>query len=251
MMNRVLLTLFTLCVSAHAFANITLSQNRIYFGPNDRANAVQLRNTGGSAMEYKTSIHFVKMTEQGQIIKVAAPQESKDELAAKMLRFSPKRGVVPAGGKQVIRFSLRRPRDLEVGEYRAVLSIATSIATEKPEDVTLKPTLAYNMPVIMRHGETKASTELQNTRLVMLDQHPHIELTQTLNGNRSLYGNYTVLNKRGDVMGLLNGVAVYTPLSQRKVLIPLNEAPSGDLIVKYQEVSSFGGREEAEASITL
>jgi len=249
-MKYITLVLFTLLIllPTQVFATLTLSQNRIYFGPNDRANAVQLRNTGGFAIQYKTSMHLVKMTEQGQIVKI----EELDNSAIEMMRFSPKRGVVPAGGKQVIRFSIRRPRGLEDGEYRAVLSIGTSIASDKPEDVTLKSTLAYNMPVIIRHGDTEAQTKLENLQLVSLDQHPHVSLTQTLSGNRSLYGNYTVTNKNGDILGLLNGVAIYTPLSQRQVLIPLNEQPeSSDLIVTFQEVSTFGGREEAQANLRL
>lgn len=249
-MKRLTLIIFAILtmVSTQTLANITLSQNRLYFGPSDRANAVQLRNTGGFAIQYKTSVHLVKMTEHGEIIKV----DTLDNSAVEMMRYSPKRGVVPAGGKQVIRFAIRRPRDLQDGEYRAVLSIATSIATDKPEDVTLKSTLAYNMPVIIRHGDMQASTSIENPQVVILNEHPHVSLTQTLSGNRSLYGNYTVTDENDDLVGVLNGVAVYTPLSERQVLIPLNKKVEGQkLTVSFQEISAFGGREEVRATLAL
>ena len=231
-----------------AFANITLSKNRLFFAENDRSDAVQLRNSGGRPMQFNTKMHLVEMDENGGIIRV----ETLDNSAIDMLKFSPKRGIVEPGGKQVIRFKLRKPRDLGAGEYRAVLSITTSIATDKPEAVTLNSRLAYNMPVIIRHGSTEATTELINPRVVYFNNTPQLEVWQTLNGNRSLFGNFTVTNKKGEQVGLLNGVAVYTPLSQRKVLIPLNELYSKDeLNVEFNEVIAFGGSANAQTLVKL
>lgn len=236
------------CISANSFANITLSKNRLFFAENQRSDAVQLRNTSGNAMQFKTELHLVEMDENGTIVKV----EDIDNSAISMLKFSPKRGVVESGGKQVIRFSVRRPRDLASGEYRAVLSITTSIATDRPEAVTLNSRLAYNMPVIVRHGNTNAITQLVKPRVVYFNDAPQLELWQTLEGNRSLFGNFIVTNKDGDEVGLLNGVAVYTPLNQRKILIPLhNISNSDELSVQYQEVVAFGGDASAQTLVKL
>ena len=238
--------IFVFC--GNTFANITLSKNRLFFDEKDRGDALQLRNTGGNPMQFKTELHLVKMDENGGISKVL----DADDSAISMLRFSPRRGVVPAGGKQVIRFSVRRPKDLPEGEYRAVLSLSTSLATDRPEAVTLQSTLSYNMPIIVRHGETSAKTTLENTRLVNSQDAKFIELWQTLDGNRSLFGNFTVENEEGEVVGLLNGVAVYTPLAKRKVMIPIDELVAKEtLTVKYQEVSAYGGIETAESRISL
>lgn len=248
MLKNITVIFILLCTTMQVNANITLSKNRLFFAENERADAVQLRNSGGRPMQFNTSLRLVQMNEQGGIVKV----KELDNSAISMLRFSPKRGVVEPGGKQVIRFSVRRPRDLDDGEYRAVLSITTSIATDKPEAVTLNSRLAYNMPVIVRHGDTQATTELINSRVVYFNNTPQLELWQTREGNRSLYGNFSVTNQDGDQVGLLNGVAVYTPLDKRKVLIPLNKAnPDDQLTVNYQEVIAFGGNVSAQASIEL
>lgn len=243
-----MLLVVLLCISTNASANITLSKNRLFFAENERSDAVQLRNSGGSPMQFSTKLHLVEMDEQGGIIRV----KELDNSAVSMLKFSPKRGVVEPGGKQVIRFSVRRPRNLDDGEYRAVLSITTSIATDKPEAVTLNSQLSYNMPIIVRHGDTSAKTELVNSRIVYFNDTPQLEVWQTLEGNRSLFGNFSVTNDEGDQVGLLNGVAVYTPLNKRKVLIPLNHVTPGDkLHVEYQEVIAFGGNITAQTSIEL
>jgi len=247
-MKNLLLLVLSCMFCSSALANITLSKNRLFFDSKDRADAVQLRNTGNTSIKFETSLYLVQMNEQGDIVKV----ENSDDSAINMLRFSPKRGVVPSGGKQVIRFSVRRPKNLAAGEYRAVLSVSTSLATEKPEAVTLRSTLKYNMPVIVRHGETRAETELQNLRIVEQNDTRMIELWQTLDGNRSLFGNFTVEDKTGQVVGLLNGVAVYPPLNKRRVLIPLTvDTFEKDLVVNFQEVATYGGIEKAEALISL
>lgn len=248
MLKHLTMLLVLLCTSMHAFANITLSKNRLFFAENERSDAVQLRNSGGRPMQFMTKLHLVEMDENGGIIRVDELENS----AISMLKFSPKRGVVKPGGKQVIRFSVRRPRNLGAGEYRAVLSITTSIATDKPEAVTLKSSLAYNMPVIIRHGTTDATTAIVNPRVVYFNNTPQLEFWQTLDGNRSLFGNFTVTNKEGEQVGLLNGVAVYTPLTQRKVLIPLNDVYEDDeLSVQYNEVIGFGGNASAQALVKL
>jgi len=243
------LFLLLLCAfSANSLANITLSKNRLFFDSTDRADALQLRNTGASPMQFTTKMFLIQMDELGGMTKI----EASDYSAINMVRFSPKRGVVPVNGKQVIRFSVRRPKDLPTGEYRAVLSVSTSLAADKPEAVTLNSTLSYNMPLIVRHGNTSAQTSLENTRIVNTANNYAIELWQTLKGNRSLYGNYTVEDSAGQVVGVLNGVAVYTPLNKRKVLIPLNvDNVNQELVVKYQELAAFGGIEKAQTIINL
>lgn len=243
-----IITIFTLGISQQAVANITLSKNRLFFDQNQRADALQLRNTGGNRMNFTASLRLVEMTEQGTLRTV----KELDKSALKLVRFSPKRGTVEPGGKQVIRFSVRRPRSLEAGEYRAVLNVETSMALDRPEAVTLNTRLAYNMPIIVRQGETVAATELSKPRLVTVGNTPHIELWQTLDGNRSLFGNFIVTDKDNNEVGILNGIAVYPPLTQRKVLIPLDsDVQSGTVNIQYQEVAEYGGDLSAATSLQL
>ena len=48
-----------------------------------------------------------------------------------MIRYAPRRVTVPPGGSQQIRILLRRPRDLEPGEYRSHLWIVTEQAAKE------------------------------------------------------------------------------------------------------------------------
>ena len=68
-------------------------------------------------------------------------------------------------------------------------------------------------------------------------------------GNQSVYGNLRVLfapaSGKAQVVGVVNGVAVYTPNSERIVRIPLQAPPGlalekGRLLVSYSRAEQNG-----------
>ncbi|GLR71291.1 fimbrial biogenesis chaperone [Agaribacter marinus] len=231
-----------------AFANLAMSKNRLVFDSKQRSEALQLRNTGSVPMTYSTQMRLVEMDEHGNIKKV----DNTDNSAIKLIRFSPKRGTLQPGGKQVIRFSVRRPSHLKDGEYRAVFSMKSSPDLRAAGSVSLKPTMSYNFPIIVRHGDVHAQTSLQRPRLVNINNTPHVEFWQTLDGNRSLYGNFIIRDNKDQEVGILNGVAVYTSVSERRIRIPLNIDDSASKInIEYQEVAKYGGNLKSNIDFTL
>ncbi len=252
MMIRLTVTVFLssylLLIAQSAFANINMSKNRLFFDSNQRGNSLQLRNAGANTMNYTASLHLVEMTEDGSLQRVKDATDS----AIKMIRFSPKRGSIKPGDAQVVRFAVRRSPKLASGEYRAVFSLVSAIDNTSESSVSLNTKLAYNMPVIVRHGETTATTALEKPRLVMQGDVPHIELWQTLEGNRSLFGNFIITDENQKEIGSIKRVAMYSQLSQRKVVIPLREnVNGGNVYIKYQEIAEFGGNLTASAALQL
>lgn len=234
-------------LTGQASANVALSKYRLYFDNTTRSDALQLRNTGATGLEFTAELSLVAMTEEGTLRKV-----EEDPLSAiKLLRFSPKRGTIAPGNRQALRFAVRKPANLAPGEYRAVLNLTSSFNAGNKGNVNLNTKLAYNVPVILRHGRTEAVTELLEPKLVMAESVPHIELWQSLVGNRSLFGNFIVTDEQGNELGVLNSVAVYQPLTRRKVLIPLAQQSSGRITIQYNEIAKFGGNLEAKTVIQL
>lgn len=233
--------------SSFAHANVSLSKHRIYFDGNNRTDALQLRNTGASSIEFSADLSLVAMSEEGKIYPV-----DQDKLSAiSLVRFSPKRGAIQPGGRQALRFALRKPAGLEDGEYRATLNLVTSLKNNAQGNVNLNSKFAYNIPIIVRHGRVSAQTELLEPQLIVTGGVPHVEVWQTLQGNRSLFGNFVLMDESGQEVGVLNGVATYLPLQRRKVLIPLSTEVSGKITVQYQEIEKYGGNLSANAVVEL
>lgn len=244
---KVLTPFVLLILSLDVNANVALSKHRLFFDNNSRNEALQLRNTGAVTMEYSAELSLVAMTEEGTLRKIEADPYS----AIKLLRFSPKRGTIAPGGRQALRFAVRKPANLPHGEYRAVLNLTSTYTGGSIGNVKLNTKLAYNVPVIIRHGRTEVTSELLEPKLVMIEDAPHIEVWQSLNGNRSLFGNFIVMDKNGDEVGLVNHIATYMPLSRRKVLIPLSKKVSGLVTIKYNELTQYGGSIESTTTLNI
>ena len=247
MLKKSILIIFILITSAQVQANIALSKYRLYFDNNNRSDALQLRNTGSVALTYRVELGLVAMTEEGILREV----EDDPMSAIKMLKFSPKSGAIAPGDRQALRFALRKPASLAEGEYRAVLRITSTQQTNAVGSVSILPKLAYSVPIIVRHGRLEATTELLQPRLVLKGDTPHIELWQSLQGNRSLFGDFIVSDEDGNELGILNSSAVYLPLQGRKILIPLKQVTKGKVIIHYREIAKYGGKLEANTEIEL
>jgi P pilus assembly chaperone PapD len=242
-----ILFIFLLNFTNQAQANLALSKYRLFFDNSNRSDSLQLRNTGSGALTFSVSLGLVAMTEEGTLHQI----EDDPYSAIGLLRYSPKRGRIEAGGRQALRFSLRKPADLEDGEYRAVLLISSAPEADGSGSLSIRPSLSYSVPIIARHGRLEAKTELLEPRLIMRSGVPHVEFWQTLEGNRSLFGNFIVSDNKGNELGVLNNSAVYLPLKRRKVNIPLNDMVKGKVVIDYKEIAKFGGNLAAKTEIEL
>jgi len=234
-------------ISFSSHANISLSKFRMYFDNNNRNEALQLRNKGDLPIRYSVELGLVAMTEEGTIYPVDIDPFS----AIGLLRYSPKRGTIQPGDRQALRFSLRKPAGLKDGEYRAVLKITSSEINNSSSAVSLQSKLAYNLPIIVRHGRLSADTSLLDPKLVNIGDVAHVELWQTLDGNRSLFGDFIVEDSDGNEVGILKNSAVYQPLNRKKVTIPLKSEVTGNVTITFKEVAKYGGNLEADTVVLL
>ena len=227
--------------SSIANASIALSEYRLYFDGRTKQNALMIRNTSDNNLDYRVLLIHKDMTEEGNFVEVS-DAEVIGRSAKPLLRYSPRRGVIKSQEVQAIRMTVRKKADLPVGEYRAVLKIITSKVSEQNEAESVKSKLAYSIPVIVRHGKLEAESSIVNPQLITQNGQPTVMFWQTLKGNRSLYGNFQVMNSDRAIVGEVNNLAVYTPLTRRKVYIPLTQQVEGPLTIEYQENKRYGGK---------
>jgi len=241
----------TLLLPQICSANLALSEYRLYFDGRTKNNSLMIRNTSDKNLDFKLEITHKDMTEEGALIDVS-PKQVEGRSAKDMLRFSPRRGKIAPKGMQAIRMTVRKKAQLPAGEYRAVLRIIAS-ESQNPNStgISIRPKVAYSVPVIVRHGQLEADSKLINPQLITQNGHPTLTFWQTLTGNRSVYGNFELVNSDNLPVGELTNVAVYTPLSRRKVYITLQEPISGPLTLKYKENASYGGNIELAIPVNI
>lgn len=252
--------------------DLMLYPSRVVFEPNERSVKLDLINNLDRTVTYRIRFVNRRMTETGQMHEITVPGPG-ERFADGMLRYSPRQVMLPPGGAQTVRVLLRKPAELQAGEYRShLLFERVSEATLPPAGgpdaarggiaIELQPLVSVTIPVIVRHGETQAQVGLANLALQSARTGRPAELAFELRrqGNRSVFGDLeaTFISDAGEqrVIGRAKGVAVYVPNPARRAKLPLTAPPSGALgpgriELVYRARPESGGAVLARASLRL
>lgn len=235
---------------------------RIVFEGRLRNAEIALVNQSSEVATYRISLVHYRMTETGALEEVE--EQVKDLFYAdRLLRFSPRQVTLEPRVAQTVRIQVRKPADLEVGEYRSHLlfrhvppedvgrQVESEPATSTGFRVRLIPIYGISVPVIVRHGKTSAVVRLSELELHPAGapgEPPHVSLALQRSGNRSVYANLRVQfvpdKGRPVLVGLAKGVAVYTPNRIRSFRLPLSQWPSGRRLGPGKLRVSYGLDEE-------
>lgn len=269
----------TLCVllfllpASHALAELMLYPTRIVFEGNQRAAQLELINNGSESATYRISLVNRRMSETGAFSEIDEPLPG-EQFAEDLLRYSPRQVTLQPGVGQTVRIMVRKPANLATGEYRSHLlfarqpetrgrhSVESSGATDDNEiGIRLTTLVGVSIPVIVRHGNTKASVSLTHLELLRPSgQAPVLALHMERSGSQSVYGDLIVsfipASGAEQVIARANGVAVYTPNYVRRVSIALQpprslQLAAGTVRVTYREQAEDSGELLAEAVLQL
>ncbi|MBY4676499.1 fimbrial biogenesis chaperone [Marinobacterium arenosum] len=248
---------------ASATSNLMITTPRVVLEGRSRTDSINLKNRGDSTGRYQIFFREKQMTSSGNIVdsKARANQWS----AARLVRFSPSRLKLGAQQSQRIRLAVRKPADLAEGEYRSHLVFRSrALAPEQNQNngragVNFSPTFEFSIPIIVRHGRTWAEARLSDGSVVYQAHQQQIRLTLQRQGNRSLYGDFHVFGLEDDQTAIslfkLKGIAHYTPLPEREVLLAVPKHLSlhsfQRLRVVFEEQPKYGGNQRAELDIEL
>jgi P pilus assembly chaperone PapD len=261
---------------AQGAGTLGVTPTRVVFEGRTRSSEVLLINRSQAETTYR--IHFVqrRMREAGAFEEIDAPRPG-ELFADALIRYAPRQVTLPPLGSQSVRLLVRKPPELAPGEYRSHLvfqevpSRRRGETLEPPERgkgeirVQLVPTFAVSIPVIVRHTELQASVTLADGRLEAAHEageSPSLHVRLDRDGDRSVYGDLAVSyrppsgGEAESPIGLLRGVAVYTPNRSRSVRVPLAlpagvALGKGSLSAVYREPPEAGGVVLAEAAFPI
>ena len=224
--------------------DLLVAPTRVVFEGRTRAAELTLLNIGKQTATYRITFSHLKMLESGELKEVETP-EPGDHFADDLIRYSPRQVTLDPNVAQTIRLQVRKPENLPDGEYRTHLLFravppeasqpATSVEKqEKPTgySIRLTPIYGVSIPLIVRSGVTAVKTTLTDLAVRPSEapgQPAALEVKIRREGNQSVYGNLRVVfapaTGKEQVVGVLNGVAVYTPNPDRMVRIALQPPP--------------------------
>jgi len=256
---------------ASAQGNLLITPRRVVFEGNKQSQELTLANTGADTAKYTISFVQYRMTKEGGFEQIEVP-DSGQLFADKYLRFFPRSVTLPPNGSQVIRMQYRRNSDMQNAEYR---SHAYFRATpdekplgedEKPKDSTaigvkLTPIFGISIPIIVRNGDLDLKVGLTNISLdTKSDTVPNLSMTFERAGTKSVYGDLIAIwePEQGSAVevGVVRGIAVYTPNTIRNFKMQLRNMPGvnyakGTLLIKFKAQDDAKAETFAEAELPL
>jgi len=256
-------------------SNVLIFPKRVVFSERTRSAEVTLVNRGNKPVTYRISLVDRRMTSTGALEDADSTSEAFS--ARPLLRYSPRQILVRAGERQTVRIAVRKPEDLEPGEYRSHLlakalpaegEVASIEAAANPNamGVRITPLPGISIPVIVRHGELAASVGLSDLAFenTSPDAPPTLSFQLERDGLRSVYGDLMASftpNHAGkeEVVAVVKGIAIYPPLGKITRRVRLQTSPGsrlrdGRLRLRFRSHADHDGGGEpltAEAEVAL
>jgi hypothetical protein len=248
-------------------AEIMMLPTRVVMEKNDRFSTVVIKNTGDATGDFNIDLVDMKMEETGMVVPYASG-ETPAYSAIPYIHIAPKSVTLKPGESQNVRLLLRKPENMEPGEYRSHVKVRlVNDNADEPKDpatkdavISVKANLVIVIPVIVRNGDTSLTMGIEQPRLGRdAAGRPTVEMYLTRQGNRSSMGDISVTCAQGggspQVIKFFPGVSVYRPTQRRFISVPLDETPAGvnlsscNLGVSYAAQQKEGGGKLAEATI--
>jgi hypothetical protein len=193
-----------------------------------RGGEVILSNVGEEEATYRVTVELRRMTPDGELEPVDEAAANLTEKAAlEMIRYAPRRVILPPGEPQAIRISARPGADLPDGEYRVHMSFAalpkvlpvsqpTTDAPAQGFSVRIIPVYGITMPIIVRKGQLEVTGGLANPRLEQTAEGTTFAIDIARSGQASLYGDLLVYRDGNDEpVFMARGIGVYPEIDNR------------------------------------
>jgi len=246
--GRFLFSLFVfsllLASVASAQGNLLITPKRVVFDGTKRVMELNLANTGQDTAKYNVSIVQYRMTENGAFEEISTPDPGQN-FADKYIRFFPRTVTLGPNEAQVVKMQVTNTSNLAAGEYRShvyfrAVPKQSALGEVDPNrdttavSVKLVPIFGITIPVIIRIGQSTAAVTISDLKLDMVnDSTNRLALVFNRTGNMSVYGDLKVIHispsGKETTVGVVNGIAVYTPNPLRKFLMDLDRKANVDL----------------------
>lgn len=256
-------------VEAQSAGDLVVAPTRVVLEGRERSAQLGLVNKGSATATYRISVVNMRMEKNGNMVEIAEPDEGQ-KFADRLFRYSPRQVTLAPGASQAIRILLRKPKDLEPGEYRSHLMMRAvpdveSQSVEAPASgaaVRLIPVFGIAIPVIVRHGELNQEVSISDMQFIPAaeqGQLPRIRFNLDRSGDRSAFGDLTATLKAGGkdvVVARVMRLAVYTPNDSRTVEMTLR-VPDGvtlagnQINVAFRTIADEGATLLAEKTMAL
>ncbi len=239
---------FTVLLYRSAHAELLLHPTRIILDEQNKTAHIDIANTGPETEVYRVRWINLRMTETGELVNVEHAQ-SGEQFADNLVSFSPRLITLTPHSAQLVRLLAHKPSGTGSGEYRShllfervaneaqnshIAALTADLPTAASVHIQVAALINVTIPVIVRYGTGQVDVSIDNMIVhpaAPNNQRAAVSFTLTRRGPYSSYGNIAVffVSPSGETQSLANmdGVALYTPNTQRLMRLELPHLPTG------------------------
>jgi P pilus assembly chaperone PapD len=167
--KAITITAILLAQLNQAQANLIIAPMRVIFEDRTRSESIVLINSSKKVKTYRIQWQQKLALIEGGYHNMTEAEIEKFPISSSMIRMSPKQVTLAPGQRQVIKLSLRRPRNLSDGEYRSHLLFKelpsrTGLDGQKA-GIQLNMTMNFTMPIIVRQGNIQQNSRIDDIEL--------------------------------------------------------------------------------------
>lgn len=221
--------------------NLLVTPRRLVFEGARRTQELSLANAGNDTAKYSVSIVNMRMKDDGSFEEISEPDPGQN-FASGHIRVFPRTIVLGPNEGQTIKVQLVGSvggAQLQPGEYRSYVYFkALPREQMSPRlnkmvtnlSVKLVPVVGIAVPVIVKVGESTTKLSFSDLSFqVKADSAPTLVGQFNRTGNMSVYGDISVDFIAAETnavthVGVIKGLAIYTPNSVRKFRMTLSNA---------------------------
>jgi hypothetical protein len=270
---------FCLIISAALFSsagvraqgNLIIMPRRVVFQGQKRTQELNVANTGTDTATYVLSVIHYRMLENGGFELITQP-DSGQKFADANIRFFPRTVVLAPNETQVVKVQLTNTGQLTPGEYRSHLYFRAVPAEKRLDEkglaakkgsisIKLNAVFGIAIPIIIQNGVSTTEASFSDVTVKTEgDSRAVLNFFIHRKGNMSVYGDIKVFyvspKNATTLVGIINGLAVYTPNARRSVQLKLEPNEhinyhTGKLHIVYQAPSEARPEKFAETDLQL
>ncbi len=232
---------------------------RAVFEDRTRSQVLTLINRSDSVATFRMEWFNTIVDQDGnyETIKPEDPRYTSIKRADDFIRYSPRQVTLAPGDKQAVRIAVRKPANLEEGEYRSHLSFKQLSDPREQSNaeagINLSLNLSISIPVIIRHGDLNVDAKINSVshkKNYGENAHDEFIVSVTRSGEASSYGSikfydFNDTNKE-NIIALVNNVSIFPETTTRDVSVPIF-TPISPSIKKFRVV--YEGKNEYNKTI--
>lgn len=265
LIKLIFIAVLGLNAATQSYASLLISPTRVVLGERDRTQVVTLINTGKETRSYRVEWRQLMAVSEGGYREYTEEEKKSFAGLERIVRVTPKQVTLQPGQRQSVKLLLRKPENLNAGEYRSHLSFtalpvqAEADSNQNQTSIKLEVLMSYSMPVIYRVGSVNVNPQITDISLVHIKDSGitnikvdlfHEDLFST---HGRFVAHWTPENGKTKQVGVLNGVNFYPETKTSTVQFPWQDfsLSPGTLEVRYEGQGEYNGLLLGQKSLTI